>query len=77
MAVSTGVRQLLPVRQYYVQTDSRVPGQAYRMCFSSTCAMAVKYLQPDALKGANADDIYLHTVRRYGDSTSSQAQISA
>jgi Peptidase_C39 like family len=77
MAVSTAARLVLPVRQYYVQTDSQVPGQAYRMCFSSTCAMAVKYLMPDALKGANADDTYLHTVRRYGDSTSSQAQTSA
>lgn len=67
----------LPVRQYYVQTDSRIPGQAYRMCFSSTCAMAVKYLRPDALHGVNADDTYLHTVRRYGDTTSSQAQIQA
>jgi hypothetical protein len=68
---------LLPVRQYYVQTDSRIPGQAYRMCFSSTCAMAVKYLRPEALKGTNADDTYLHTVRRYGDTTSALAQIRA
>ena len=67
MTLSTGQRLLLPVRQYYVQTDSRIPGQAYRMCFSSTCAMAVKYLRPDALKGSNADDTYLHTLRRYGD----------
>ena len=77
MTIATGQRLLLPVRQYYVQTDSRIPGQASRMCFSSTCAMAVKYLRPDALKGANADDIYLHTVRRYGDTTSAQAQIQA
>ena len=27
---------LLTGCQYYVQTDSRIPGQAYRMCFSST-----------------------------------------
>ena len=77
MTLSTGQRLLLPVRQYYVQTDSRIPGQAYRMCFSSTCAMAVKYLRPDALKGSNADDTYLHTLRRYGDTTSAQAQIQA
>ena len=75
MTLSTGQRLLLPVRQYYVQTDSRIPGQAYRMCFSSTCAMAVKYLRPEALKGSNADDTYLHTLRRYGDTTSAQAQI--
>jgi hypothetical protein len=77
MSVSTGRSVLLPVRQYYVQTDSQVPGQAARMCFSSTCAMAVKYLRPEALKGPNADDTYLNTVRRYGDTTSAQAQIAA
>jgi len=77
MAVATAVRLHLPVRQYYVQTDSRVPGQAHRMCFSSTCAMAVKYLHPAALKGVNGDDNYLHAVRRYGDTTSAQAQIQA
>jgi len=77
MSPATGARLLLPVRQYYVQTDSRVPGQASRMCFSSTCAMAVKYLRPAALLGSNADDTYLHTVRRYGDTTSPQAQIRA
>ena len=77
MTLSTGQRLLLPVRQYYVQTDSRIAGQAYRMCFSSTCAMAVKYLRPEALKGSNADDTYLHTLRRYGDTTSAQAQIQA
>jgi hypothetical protein len=68
---------VLPVRQYYVQTDSQVPGQGLRMCFSSTCAMAVKYLRPTALLGSNADDIYLNTVRQYGDTTSAQAQIAA
>lgn len=41
---------VLPVRQYYVQTDSALPGQAHRMCFSSTCAMAVKYLRPGVLR---------------------------
>lgn len=68
---------VLPVRQYYVQTDSQLPGQALRMCFSSTCAMAVKYLRPQALLGPNADDVYLRTVQRYGDTTSPEAQIAA
>ena len=77
MALSTARRLLLPVRQYYVQTDSGIPGQASRMCFSSTCAMAVKYLRPEALRGVNADDTYLHTVHRYGDTTSATAQIKA
>lgn len=47
------------------------------MCFSSTCAMAVKYLRPDALLGSNADDNYLRTVLRYGDTTLSTSQIKA
>jgi len=52
---------LLQVKQYYPQTDSAT-GHGDRMCFSSTCAMAIKYLKPDALKGSNADDDYLRTV---------------
>ena len=47
----------LPVKQYYLQTDSETK-HSWRMCFSSTCAMAVKYLKPQALLGSNADDIY-------------------
>lgn len=67
---------VLPVRQYYLQTDSQTR-HSYRMCFSSTCAMAVKYLMPDALKGSNADDTYLKTVLKYGDTTDASAQIKA
>lgn len=67
---------LLPVKQYYPQTDSAtVHGD--RMCFSSTCAMAIKYLRPDALKGSNADDDYLRTVLKYGDTTVSASQVKA
>lgn len=47
------------------------------MCWSSTCAMAIKYLRPDALKGSNADDDYLRTVLKYGDTTSSTSQVKA
>jgi hypothetical protein len=67
---------VLPVKQYYLQTDS-LTSHSYRMCFSSTCAMAVKYLMPDALKGSNADDKYLKTVFKYGDTTDASAQIKA
>ena len=62
---------------YYSQRDSQVAGQAHRMCFSSSCAMLVAFLRPDALKGANADDTYLKVVQRFGDSTDPQAQIKA
>jgi hypothetical protein len=39
--------------------------------------MALKYLRPDALKGSNADDDYLRTVLKYGDTTLSTSQIKA
>ena len=47
------------------------------MCFSSTCAMAIKYLRPDALLGSNADDDYLRAVLKYGDTTQYTSQIKA
>ena len=67
---------LLRVPQFYLQTDSATR-HGDRMCFSSTCAMAIKYLRPDALKGSNADDDYLRTVLKYGETTSSTSQIKA
>lgn len=67
---------LLPVRQYYLQTDSATR-HGDRMCFSSTVAMAIKYLKPTALLGSNADDDYLRTVLKYGDTTSAAAQMRA
>lgn len=39
--------------------------------------MALKFLKPSALSGSNADDDYLKTVLRYGDTTQSTAQIKA
>lgn len=56
------------VPQYYTQIDSRT-AHADRMCFSSTVAMAVKFHKPKALLGPNADDDYLRTVLKYGDTT--------
>jgi hypothetical protein len=67
---------LLQVKQHYPQTDSAT-GHGDRMCFSSTCAMAIKYLRPDALRGSNADDDYLRTVLKYGDTTQYTSQIKA
>lgn len=68
--------KILNVPQYYPQTDSAT-GHGDRMCFSSTCAMAVKFLKPDSLLGSNADDTYLRTVLKYGDTTSAMAQVQA
>jgi len=56
------------VSQYYSQVDSATH-HGYRMCRSSTNAMAIKFLKPDALKGLNADDTYLKTVLMFGDTT--------
>ena len=67
---------VLPVKQYYLQTDSATR-HGDRMCFSSTCAMAVKYLKPDALSGSNADDTYLRTVLKYGDTTEYTSHVKA
>lgn len=39
--------------------------------------MGLKYLFPNALKGNNADDDYLKNVLKYGDTTSSSAQIKS
>jgi hypothetical protein len=39
--------------------------------------MAVKYLWPQALLGSNADDDYLRTVLKYGDTTNPAAQVRA
>ena len=62
---------------YYSQRDSTVAGQANRMCFSSSCAMLLAYLRPGVISGAEADDQYLKTVLRYGDTTDVQAQLKA
>jgi hypothetical protein len=40
-------------------------------------AMGIKYLWPNALSGVNADDDYLRTVLKYGDTTSASAQVRA
>jgi hypothetical protein len=63
---------------YYSQRDSRVPGQANRMCFSSSNAMALKALKPNLLgDGPNGDDEYLKVVMRYGDTTLVESQLQA
>ena len=67
---------VLKVPQYYLQTDSATK-HGDRMCFSSTVAMAIKYLRPTALSGANADDDYLKTVLKFGDTTESTSHIRA
>jgi hypothetical protein len=62
---------------YYSQRDSGLPGQAMRMCFSSSCAMLVAALRPGAITGLNADDQYLKRVQQFGDTTDATAQLRA
>jgi GH24 family phage-related lysozyme (muramidase) len=59
---------------YFYQRDSKT-GHGERMCFSSSMAMAMDYLDPDAIEGD--DDWYLHEVFKFGDTVSSTAQIAA
>ena len=59
---------------YFYQRDSKT-GHGERMCFSSSMAMAIEYLDPEAFDGD--DDVYLRQVLRYGDTVSSEAQLEA
>jgi hypothetical protein len=47
---------------------------ASRTCFSSSCAMMLKFLKPTSIKN---DDDYVRTVFTFGDSTDSNAQLAA
>jgi hypothetical protein len=68
---------LLVAAPYFAQLDSAT-GQGFRMCFSSTCAMAAEALIPGCLAGpGQPDDRYLAIVERFGDTTSATAQIKA
>ncbi len=60
---------------YLSQIDSDTD-QGFRMCFSSSCAMALDYLCPGVLKG-HKDDFYLEKVNEYGDTTDPYAQLYA
>ena len=69
----------LPVT-YQCQVDSEYMGgkDALRMCFSSSCAMLLDYIDPDALRGhGQEDDFYLATLNKLGyDSTDAAGQIA-
>lgn len=59
---------------YYNQNDSATQ-HGHRMCFSSSMAMALDYLDPEGLEGD--DDWYLNVVFKYGDTVSGDAQVAA
>lgn len=59
---------------YYSQRDNAV--EAFRTCFSSSCAMLLKTLRPKALPDTpNADDLYINQVYRIGSTTSPDTQV--
>ena len=57
---------------YFSQRDNR--RDPLRTCFSSSCAMLLKFLKPNSIK---TDDDYVNTVFRNGDTTSAGAQLAA
>jgi len=59
---------------YFYQRDSKT-GHGERSCFSSAMAMAMDYLDPDAIEGD--DDWYLNEVFKFGDTVSVSAQMAA
>ena len=59
---------------YFYQLDSHT-GHGERMCFSSAMAMALDYIDPEAIEGD--DDWYLQHVFKHGDTVSSTAQVAA
>lgn len=68
-----GIKHVLNV-PYFYQRDSQT-GHGERMCFSSSMAMAIDFLDPEAIEGD--DDDYLRIVFKYGDTVSSEAQVKA
>ena len=61
----------LPVK-YWSQRDNY--RDANRTCFASSCAMALGYLKPEAIKN---DDDYVRTVFSLGDTTQAWVQVKA
>ena len=59
---------------YFWQRDSNT-GHGERSCFSSAMAMAMDYLDPNAIEGD--DDWYLNEVFKFGDTVSVSAQMAA
>lgn len=68
---SPSVPKILNV-PYYSQRDNQV--DPMRTCFSSSCAMLLKFLKPDTISG---DDDYIKTVYTYGDTVYYDSQLKA
>ena len=59
---------------YYYQRDSKT-GHGERMCFTSSMAMALDYIDSEVIQGD--DDWYLQVVLSFGDTVSAEAQLAA
>lgn len=59
---------------YFAQHDSKT-NQGGRMCFTSSMAMALDYIDPEMIE--HDDDWYLSIVLYFGDTVSSDAQVKA
>lgn len=57
---------------YYSQRDNQI--DPMRTCFSSSCAMLLKFLKPSSISG---DDEYIKTVYTYGDTIYYESQVKA
>lgn len=57
---------------YFSQRDNKK--DPMRTCFSSSCAMLLTTLDPDAI---DSDDEYINEVYKFGDTTSATAQLDA
>lgn len=57
---------------YFSQRDNKK--DPMRTCFSSSCAMLLATLDPDAI---DSDDEYINEVYKFGDTTSATAQLDA
>ena len=66
--------KVLPTR-YFSQRDNY--RDASRTCFSSSCAMLLETLKPGTCPGEKGDDIYVHRVFEYGDTTDAYVQVKA
>jgi len=58
---------------YFSQRDNY--RDAYRTCFSSSCAMLLEAMKPGTLPGSRGDDKYVREVFKSGDTTDAHIQI--
>lgn len=76
---SAATTQLIRLEVPFFSQNDSATGQGSRMCFSSSCAMAVSFLRPGCLQppaGRQADDHYLQLLQRHGDTTDPTAQLA-